>query len=297
MAVNTLYGPETLSQFLSMNFDYVIVGGGTAGLLLAARLTENPNIQVGVIEAGSLKKDDPNVDDPARLARTLYNPEYDWLYRSTPQAGTNNKVHHVARGKLLGGSSGINYMAYCRPAAEDIDLWEKLGNKGWSWNELMPYYLKTQSLERVNGMQGLQGQALCPSLPQSHGHRGPILTSYPRRRAPFEDRIIRAFDETSNIPRPRDPWSGRPLGLYDHLSTIGRDNGATRSYAASAFLYPNFKRENLKVMTEATVGKVLLDKHSSKAEGVELFCSGTRHRLSSPQRVGTSTLKWSKDGR
>jgi choline dehydrogenase-like flavoprotein len=85
MAANAVYGPETLSRFLSMNFDYVIVGGGTAGLLLAARLTENPNIQVGVIEAGSLRKDDPNVDDPARLARTLYNPEYDWLYRSTPQ--------------------------------------------------------------------------------------------------------------------------------------------------------------------------------------------------------------------
>lgn len=85
MAVNTLYGPETLSQFLSVGFDYIIVGGGTAGLLLAARLTENPNIKVGVIEAGTSKKNDPNVDDPARLARTLYNPEYDWLYQSTPQ--------------------------------------------------------------------------------------------------------------------------------------------------------------------------------------------------------------------
>ncbi|KAE8365905.1 alcohol oxidase [Aspergillus caelatus] len=279
MAVNTLYGPETLSQFLSVDFDYIIVGGGTAGLLLAARLTENPNIQVGVIEAGTSKKNDPNVDDPARLARTLYNPEYDWLYKSIPQAGTNNKVHHVARGKLLGGSSGINYMAYCRPAAEDIDLWGKLGNKGWSWNELMPYYLKTQRLEMANSTQALQGQALCPSLPQSHGHRGPISTSYPRRRARFEDKIIRAFDETSNIPRPQDPWSGKPLGLYDHLSTINRDDGATRSYAASAFLYPYFERENLKVLTEATVCKVLLDKHSSKAKGAEFFCSGTMHQI------------------
>ncbi|KAE8382975.1 alcohol oxidase [Aspergillus bertholletiae] len=279
MAANTLYTPETLSQFLSFNFDYIIVGGGTAGLLLAARLTENPNIQVGVIEAGTLKKNDPNVDNPARLARTLYNPEYDWMYLSTPQAGTNNKVHHVARGKLLGGSSGINYMAYCRPAAEDIDLWEKLGNKGWSWNELMPYYLKTQKLELANGIQAPQGNILSPGLPQSHGHSGPISTTYPRQRAPFEDRIIRAFDETSKIPRAQDPWSGRPLGLYDHLSTINRDNGATRSYAASAFLYPCLQRENLKVLTEATVCKVLLDTHSSKATGVEFFCSGTMHQI------------------
>ena len=84
MVANTMYTPETLSRFLSTKFDYVVVGGGTTGLLVAARLTENPNIQVAVLEAGGSKSEDPNVDRPERSANTLHNPEYDWTFGSIP---------------------------------------------------------------------------------------------------------------------------------------------------------------------------------------------------------------------
>lgn len=93
-------------------FDFLILGGGTAGLALAARLTENPDVTVGVFEAGKNRLGDPLVDVPALFTQMLGNPEYDWNMSSEPQKGNKGKVHHMPRGKLLGGSSGINYMMF-----------------------------------------------------------------------------------------------------------------------------------------------------------------------------------------
>ena len=101
-------------EFLNTDFDYVICGGGTAGLVVAARLSENPDVNVGVIEAGGNKLGDPMVDIPAMFLQMFSKPEYDWIYKTTPQKHNGNKVHHMVRGKMLGGSSGINYMMYVR---------------------------------------------------------------------------------------------------------------------------------------------------------------------------------------
>jgi len=95
------------------DYDYLILGGGTAGLTIAARLSENPDVTVGVIEAGKNKLDDPLVDTPAMFLQMFGNEDYDWKYKTTPQVGANGKKeHHMVRGKMLGGSSGINYMMY-----------------------------------------------------------------------------------------------------------------------------------------------------------------------------------------
>lgn len=99
-----------VEQFLAHEYDYVIVGGGTAGLVIAARLTENPDVMVGVIEAGKNNLGDVLVDTPAYFLQMLGNKEYDWMFYTTPQQGNKSKVHHMVRGKMLGGSSGINYM-------------------------------------------------------------------------------------------------------------------------------------------------------------------------------------------
>ena len=104
----------SVDEFLKTDFDYVICGGGTAGLCVAARLTEDPNVNVGVIEAGKNKLGDMLVDVPLLFSQMFNNPEYDWAYKTTPQKGNHNKVHHMIRGKMLGGSSGINYMMYVR---------------------------------------------------------------------------------------------------------------------------------------------------------------------------------------
>ncbi|KAF4210835.1 hypothetical protein CNMCM5878_003776 [Aspergillus fumigatiaffinis] len=274
----------SLSNFMegSSTFDYVIVGGGTAGLVLAARLSEDPAITVGVIEAGKSKLGDANVDMPTGITAMLNNTEYDWAYKSTPQrlpkqAGTNQKVHHVARGKLLGGSSGINFLAYCRPSAEDIDYWAELGNNGWSWAELAPYYHRSESIDEGSSKKASGKQGFYSEEAQSHGHSGPIKTSFPPWRVPIEDSIIDAFDKTSGVPRPNDPWSGNHLGFYGALSVIDRDNKATRSYGATGYLAPNIHRKNLKVLTGATVSKILLDK--TTARGVEFWCDGAFHNV------------------
>jgi len=103
------------ADFVQHEYDYLILGGGTAGLAVAARLSENPDVTVGVIEAGKNKLDDPFVDIPAMFLQMFNNEEYDWKYMTTPQVGASGKrekEHHVVRGKMLGGSSGINYMMF-----------------------------------------------------------------------------------------------------------------------------------------------------------------------------------------
>ena len=115
-ATNGVNGPsssaicDNAQEFLSHEYDFVIVGGGTAGLAIAARLTENPDVSVGVLEAGKNRLDDMLVDTPAMFLQMLGNKEYDWMLNTTAQEGNKGKVHHIPRGKLLGGSSGINYM-------------------------------------------------------------------------------------------------------------------------------------------------------------------------------------------
>jgi choline dehydrogenase-like flavoprotein len=199
------------------------------------------------------------------------------LQRLPKQAGTNQKVHHVARGKLLGGSSGINFLAYCRPSAEDIDYWAELGNDGWSWAELAPYYHRSESIDEGSSKKASGKQGFYSEEAQSHGHSGPIKTSFPPWTVPIEDSIIDAFDKTSGVPRPNDPWSGNHLGFYGALSVIDRDNKATRSYGATGYLAPNIHRKNLKVLTGATVSKILLDK--TTARGVEFWRDGAFHNV------------------
>lgn len=202
------------------------------------------------------------------------------------QPGTNNQVHHVARGKLLGGSSGVNFLAYCRPSAEDIDYWEQLGNKGWSWAALAPYYHKSETVDDDSGNRASGKTDFYSQNDEFHGHSGPIKTSFPPWRMPIEDSVMEALDEVSGVPRPKDPWSGDHVGFYGTLSTIDRRNGrATRSYAATGYLQPNIQRENLKVLTDATVTRVLLDPTTATTQGVEFRHGGAFHQVLATQEV------------
>ena len=128
--------PVSPQEVSSKTYDYVIVGGGTAGLVIAARLSEHPQVSVCVLEAGPAVFNEPTINVPGRFGQSL-GGQYDWQFATTPQPGLGNRSLPWARGKVLGGSSALNFMAWTRPNKEDLDAWEALGNKGWGWDGLL----------------------------------------------------------------------------------------------------------------------------------------------------------------
>ena len=125
-----------VDSFISHKFTHLVVGGGTAGLVVAARLSEDPTITVGVLEAGPAAQDDPRISVPGRLGETLFT-KYDWQFETTPQPGFNGRKLPWNRGRVLGGSSALNFMMWSRGNKGDYDAWDKLGNEGWGWEGLL----------------------------------------------------------------------------------------------------------------------------------------------------------------
>jgi choline dehydrogenase-like flavoprotein len=133
----------SIEDFISTSFDYLVLGGGTAGLVVAGRLAENPNIKVGVIEAGRDTRNDPLVTMPLGMSQMWELPQYDWNFYTAPQKYNQNKRHHMVRGKQLGGSSALNAMMYVRGSEADYDSWaEVVGDDGWNSKSMMKYMRK-----------------------------------------------------------------------------------------------------------------------------------------------------------
>ena len=125
-----------VKSFLHHGFTHLVVGGGTAGLVVAARLSEDPRITVGVLEAGPAAFDDPTINVPGRFGESL-GSKFDWQFQTVPQPGLNGKRLTFNRGKVLGGSSALNFMTWNRGCAEDYDAWEELGAEGWGWKGML----------------------------------------------------------------------------------------------------------------------------------------------------------------
>jgi choline dehydrogenase len=233
--------------------DYVIAGGGTAGLVLAARLSEIPSVNVAVIEAGGDRSHDINVLCPGLLLTLYGDPEYDWIYNSTPQEHMNGAVISYPRGKQLGGSSAINYLAWTHASPRNIDNWGLLGNPGWSWDELEPYYRKSENFSIPNAtvVSDLDLHWLNYS---DHGQSGPVRNAYPHEWTTIDAAWGRTYDNLG-LGMVSDERDGLALGGYDILNSLNLDNN-TRSYAATSYLNPIRYRSNLKVYINSLVTKI-----------------------------------------
>ena len=272
------------ASFAATSFDYLIAGGGTAGLTLAARLTEDPDIVVGVIEAGLDRTDDPNVLIPGFTPIMWDNPDYDWIFETVPQTHGNNRVVNHPRGKQLGGSSAINFNYFTHASQQDINDWGKLGNPGWSWNELFPYFLKSENYSSPSASISEQVDTTFIQ-PPLHGENGPIQDSFPL----FYDNFYKAWEPTYKylgLGPTGDPKGWIAIGAYTTLLTIDAKN-ASRSYAGNAYYKPNAARPNLKVLTGAFATKIVLAAFKTPliATGVTFTVSGNTYTASAPGEV------------
>ncbi|GJE93556.1 GMC oxidoreductase [Phanerochaete sordida] len=266
------------------SFDYIIIGGGNCGLTLAARLTEDPSKSVLVLESGGA-----NLDDAALLRSASYgalhgNPQYDWGHKTTPQKHLDGRSVVWARGKGLGGSSGINFLLWTKPPAHDINDWEKLGNAGWNWESHQELLERTERWHSPSA--GVLEKMRIDASAYKMGTKGALDLSFPPL---FQDDEVRCLEalENAGIRQASNPFGGDPSGWLWCPNTYDPSTN-TRSYAANAFYLPNKDRKNLFVLTDAHVHRVLTEPGTNgnlTATGVEFRHDGNTHTARAAKEV------------
>ncbi|KAI2462970.1 GMC oxidoreductase [Annulohypoxylon bovei var. microspora] len=270
------------TSFSARDFDYLVVGGGTAGLAVATRLSENPNVIVGVLEAGPAALDENYINAPNPVLQTL-GTKYDWQFETVPQTGLGGRTLAWPRGKVLGGTSALNLMTWNRGNKEDYDAWEKLGNRGWGWNDLLPFFRKSEKFHVPD--EEAQTANRQYFNPQVVGTDGPIHASYakkyPKTHQLCYDTLIKL-----GVPENKAHHAGSNVGVWTGLASVNPDDN-TRSYASSAYYVPNSSRQNLFILTEALVQEVILSQDSGEwtATGVRLTHGGDSFTVSASREV------------
>ena len=246
------------------SFDYIIVGAGSAGCVLAHRLSANPSLRVLLLEAGP-RDWHPFIHMPAGLAKLVGKKGVNWDYDTAPELHLDNRVLWWPRGRVLGGSSSINAMCYVRGHARDYDDWAAQGATGWDWNTVLPYFRRSEGNTR--GADAL------------HGADGPLGVDDLRYVNPLSEVFV-AAGEQAGFPRNRD-FNGpvqEGVGLYQ----VTQKDGA-RCSAAVAYLRPVQGRTNLVVRTDAMVSRITFDK--GRANGVTCVVRGMAHHYEATREV------------
>ena len=238
------------------SYDFIVVGAGSAGAAVAHRLSADPRHKVLLLEAG--RASHPWSFIPVGSARLITNPAANWLYSAEPEANTNGRRIPVPRGKLLGGSSSINGMAFVRGQAQDFDTWAQMGNQGWSYEEVLPFFKRMESYEGGGD-------------DRYRGREGPLRVTDPPPREPIFQALIKAAGEVG-IPHNPDYNGASQEGIVMSQATIARGR---RQSTARAYLDPIRNRQNLHIETGALGQGLLFDGQR---------CTGVRYSVGSEVR-------------
>jgi len=227
--------------------DFIIIGGGSAGAVLANRLTANGRFSVTLIEAG--RNSHVLSPIPISFAKFINNPDVNWLYSSEPDEGTGFRSIEIPRGKILGGSSSINGMVFVRGQSHDYDHWAQLGNKGWSYKDVLPYFKKMENYKGPNSAY--------------RGQTGPLIVTNPMESNAFYDAMFKGAEEIG-IQRNPDYNAAQQDGVGMTQATIWKGK---RQSTAVSYLHPIKKRKNLRILTDTHVEKLIIQ--NNKCVGVE----------------------------
>ena len=246
------------------SYDYIIVGAGSAGCVLANRLTESGRHRVLLLEAGG-RDTNPWIHIPLGFGKTMFNNDVNWMFETDPEPGMQGRKIKVPRGRVLGGSSSINGLIYIRGQREDFDDWKNLGNPGWGYDDVLPYFKKSEDQER--------------GANEWHGSGGPLSVSDVKDTHPLAEAFITA-GEQAGIPRNSDFNGAKQEGVGYFQGTA---RNGFRCSAAVAYLRPAMKRANLEVVTSALTTRVITE--GTRASGVAYRVNGVERQAYAAREV------------